>query len=44
MSLLGHLARVEYSWTRRVFEAQIELPRLYSTEEDPDMDFNPSRV
>lgn len=43
MSLLGlirHLARVEHSWTRRVFEGQIELPRLYRTPEDPDLDFN----
>ena len=43
MSLLGlirHFARVEHSWTRRVFEAQVELPRLYYTEEDPDLDFN----
>jgi len=43
MSLLGmirHLARVEHSWTRRVLEGQIELPRLYRTEEDPDLDFN----
>jgi hypothetical protein len=43
MSLLGmirHLARVEHSWTRRVFEGQIELPLLYRTEEDPDLDFN----
>ena len=42
MSLLGmirHLARVEHSWTRRVFEGQIELSRLYRTEEDPDLDF-----
>ncbi|MCE0536274.1 DinB family protein [Kineosporia rhizophila] len=43
MSLLGlvrHLARVEHSWTRRVFEGQPELPRLYRTEDDPDLDFN----
>ena len=43
MSLLGmirHLARVEHSWTRRVFEGQIELPHLYRTENDPDLDFN----
>ena len=43
MSLLGmirHLARVEHSWTRRVFEGQIELPRLYYTEKEPDLDFN----
>lgn len=43
MSLLGlirHLARVEHSWTRRILEGQIDLPRLYRTEEDPDLDFN----
>jgi len=43
LSLLGlvrHLARVEHSWTRRVFEGQVDLPRLYRTEEDPDLDFN----
>ena len=43
MSLLGmirHLDRVEHSWTRRVFEGQFELPRLYRTQEDPDLDFN----
>lgn len=43
MSLLGlirHLARVEHSWTRRVLEGQMDLPRLYRTEEDPDLDFN----
>jgi len=43
MSLLGmirHLARVEHSWTRRVFEGQFELPQLYRTEEDPDLDLD----
>jgi len=43
LSLLGlvrHLARVEHSWTRRVLEGHIDLPRLYRTEEDPDLDFN----
>jgi len=42
LSLLGlvrHLARVEHSWTRRVLEGHIDLPRLYRTEEDPDLDF-----
>ena len=42
MSLLGlvrHLAKVEHSWFRRVIEGQ-DLPRLYRTEEDPDLDFN----
>ncbi len=43
MSLLGlvrHLARVEHHWTRRAFEGHTELPRLYRTEDDPDLDFN----
>ena len=43
LSLLGmirHLARVEHSWTRRALEGHIELPHLYRTEEDPDLDFN----
>lgn len=43
MSLLGlirHLARVEHSWTRRFFEGHIELPLLYRTQDDPDLDFN----
>ncbi len=43
MSLLGlirHLAQVEHSWTRRVFEGQSDLPRLYRTDDDPDLDFN----
>ena len=43
LSLLGlvrHLARVEHSWTRRVLEGQMDLPRLYRTEEDRDLDFN----
>ena len=42
MSLLGlvrHLARVEHSWTRRVLEGHADLPRLYRTEADPDLDF-----
>ena len=43
MSLLGlvrHLARVEHHWFRRALEGQQDLPRLYRTEEDPDLDFN----
>lgn len=42
MSLLGlvrHLAKVEHSWCRRVLEGQ-DLPRLYWSEEDHDLDFN----
>ena len=43
MSLLGllrHLARVEHSWFRRVLQDQPHLPKLYLTDEDPDLDFN----
>lgn len=43
LSLLGlvrHLARVEHSWSRRVLEGRTELPRLYRTDEDPDLDFH----
>jgi uncharacterized damage-inducible protein DinB len=43
MSLLGlvrHLARVEHHWFRRALEGQGDLPRLYRTDDDPDLDFN----
>lgn len=43
MSLLGlirHLARVEHSWARRVLEGRAELPRLYRTDAEPDLDFD----
>ena len=43
MSLLGlvrHMARVEHHWFRRALEGHSELPRLYRTDEDPDLDFN----
>jgi uncharacterized damage-inducible protein DinB len=42
MSLLGllrHLARVEHHWFKRVLQGQ-DVPRLYRTEADPDLDFN----
>jgi uncharacterized damage-inducible protein DinB len=42
MSLLGlvrHLAHVEHSWFRRVMEGQ-DIPRLYWSEDDRDLDFN----
>ena len=42
LSLLGlvrHLAKVEHSWFRRVLEGQ-DLPRLFWSEEDRDLDFN----
>lgn len=41
MSLLGlvrHLAKVEHGWFRRVIEGQ-DLPRLYWSEDDRDLDF-----
>jgi Protein of unknown function (DUF664) len=41
LSLLGlvrHLARVEHSWWRRVIEGHADLPRLYRTDADPDLD------
>jgi uncharacterized damage-inducible protein DinB len=43
LSLLGlvrHMAAVEHSWFRRVMGHQLELPRLYRSEDDPDLDFN----
>ena len=43
MSLLGlvrHLAKVEHNWFRRWIEGHGDLPRLYRTEEDRDLDFN----
>ena len=43
MSLLGlirHLARIEHHWFRRTLERQEELPVLYWTEDQPDLDFD----
>ena len=43
LSLLGlvrHLARVEHSWFRRVLQHQPDLPRLYRTDAQPDLDFD----
>jgi uncharacterized damage-inducible protein DinB len=43
LSLLGlvrHLAKVEHSWFRRVMGHDLDLERLYRTDEDPDLDFN----
>lgn len=42
MSLLGlvrHLTRVEHHWFRRVLQGQ-DVPRLYRTDADPDLDFD----
>ena len=43
LSLLGlvrHLAKVEHSWFRRVLSENPELPRLFSSDDDRDHDFN----
>jgi uncharacterized damage-inducible protein DinB len=40
LGLLRHLTRVEHSWFRRVLQEQPHLPKLYLTDEDPDLDFN----
>jgi uncharacterized damage-inducible protein DinB len=43
MSLLGlvrHLAGVEHAWFRRFIDGHQELPRLYRSDEDRDLDFN----
>lgn len=43
MSLLGlvrHLAAVEHGWFRRFIEGQQDLPRLYRSPDDRDLDFN----
>ncbi len=42
LSLLGlvrHLAKVEHLWARRCLEGQ-DLERLYSTPDEPDLDFD----
>src|SRR6478672_10060407 len=42
MSLLGllrHLAKIEHHWFRRTLERQEDLPILYWTQEEPDLDF-----
>ncbi len=43
LSLLGlvrHLARVEHSWFRRVLQGRPDLPVLYRTDAQPDLDFD----
>jgi uncharacterized damage-inducible protein DinB len=43
MSLLGlirHMARVEHNWFQRTLQGHAELPRLFWSEEDHDLDFN----
>ena len=43
LSLLGlvrHMAKVEHSWFQRVLRQQMELPRLYRPDDEPDHDFD----
>jgi uncharacterized damage-inducible protein DinB len=43
LSLLGlvrHMAAVEHSWFRRVMGHRLDLPRLYRSEEDRDLDWS----
>lgn len=43
LSLLGlvrHLAQVENHWFERVLQGHRDGPRLYKSEDDPDLDFN----
>jgi uncharacterized damage-inducible protein DinB len=40
LGLLRHLAKVEHHWFRRWIEGDLHLPRLYRTEDQPDLDFD----
>jgi uncharacterized damage-inducible protein DinB len=40
LGLLRHLAKVEHSWNRRVLQEQPDLPRLYWSEDEHDLDFD----
>lgn len=43
MSLLGlvrHMARVEHNWFFRVLQGHLDVPRIYWSPEDNDLDFN----
>jgi hypothetical protein len=43
LSLLGlvrHMARVEHNWFQRSLQGHRDLPRLFWSEEDDDLDFN----
>jgi uncharacterized damage-inducible protein DinB len=43
LSLLGlvrHMARVEHNWFQRALQGHRDLPRLFWSEEDDDLDFN----
>jgi hypothetical protein len=40
LGLLRHLAKVEHSWNRRYLQGRPDLPRLYWSEDEPDLDFD----
>ncbi len=40
LGLLRHLARVEHHWFRRWIEGRIDLPRIFWSEQEPDLDFD----
>lgn len=40
LGLLRHLAKVEHSWNRRVLQGQPDLPRIYWSQDTPDVDFD----
>ena len=43
LSLLGlvrHMAYVEHTWFRRFLQSRWDLPKLYSSPDDPDHEFN----
>jgi uncharacterized damage-inducible protein DinB len=40
LGLLRHLAEVERSWFRRTMAGDPDHPRLYRTEDEPDLDFD----
>jgi uncharacterized damage-inducible protein DinB len=42
LGLVRHMAKVERIWFQECFAGRGDLPRLYSTREDPDRDLHPS--
>ena len=40
VGLVRHLAKVEHSWNRRYLQGEPDLPRLYWSADEPDLDFD----
>ncbi|MFE5293197.1 DUF664 domain-containing protein [Isoptericola sp. NPDC056618] len=40
LGLVRHLAKVEHSWSRRVLQGAMDLPKLYVADGGPDWDFD----